>query len=172
MLPIGSKSTISASPKELKPASFSSFPTFSIFPASSTFMREYPIGIFNGTLARIEQYTPFAVCSSTQSPLEIRQPACVLLRCLVVNAQIVFAARYRHRKRTDRLTVSQKTVKRLVLHILRQIHIPVIAADRMRTDISHLSQCRTRYRSRLLRHCPPGYSAENSGTGSTVPSLC
>lgn len=26
----------------------------------------------------------------------------------------------------------------------------------MRTDISHLSQCRTRYRSRLLRHCPPG----------------
>ena len=101
----------------------------------------------------------YTICDLQQHAIalrEIRQPACVLLRCLVVNAQIVFSARYRHRKRTDRLTVSQKTVKRLVLHILRQIHIPVIAADRMRTDISHLSQCRTRYRSRLLRHCPPG----------------
>ena len=54
MLPIGSKSTISASPKELKLKSFSSFTHFQLRPASATFMREYPIGIFNGTLARIE----------------------------------------------------------------------------------------------------------------------
>lgn len=54
MLPISSKSTISASPKELKPKSFGSFSHFQLHPASSTFMREYPIGIFNGTLARIE----------------------------------------------------------------------------------------------------------------------
>ena len=54
MLPISSKSTISASPKELKPKSFSSFTHFQFSPASATFIREYPIGIFNGTLARIE----------------------------------------------------------------------------------------------------------------------
>ena len=112
----------------------------------------------------------YTICGLQQYAIalrEIRQPACVLLRCLVVNAQIVFSARYRHRKRTDRLTVSQKTVKRLVLHILRQIHIPVIAADRMRTDISHLSQCRTRYRSRLLRQL----STRDTAPRTPVPAL-
>ena len=136
--------------KRAETQKFQLFPAFSITPC----LRYLHTRIPNRHIQRYAcaNRVVYAICGLQQHAIalrEIRQPACVLLRCLIVNAEIISAAGYRHRKRTDRLTVSQKTVKRLALHVLRQIHIPAIAADRMRTDISHLSQCRIRYRSRL-----------------------
>lgn len=162
--------------KRAETQKFQLFHTFSITPCLRYLHARIPNRhIQRYACANRVVYTIYGLQQHAIALREIRQPACVLLRCLVVNAEIISAAGYRHRKRADRLTVSQKTVKRLVLHILRQIHIPVIAADRMiecKPILATSASAVFDTEAVCFGTVHPGYSVENSGSGSTVPSLC